>query len=111
MVAEGALALRHDDDNVSAHRIVVGTNTAPVPLQIQAELAVNDKLCDTSAGQQLDIELGKLVSKLRRELDDLRSDRDTSRAEFLELQAHLDRVVNEKFGLQKYVVSIFYLLQ
>lgn len=111
VVAGGALVTRHDDNKASADRIIdhileVNMNTDPEPLQIQTELAMDGKLWNTSAGQQLDSDLGEIVSKLKQELDDLRKDRDASRAEYLELQAHLKRVEKERFSLRGYAVSI-----
>lgn len=63
-------------------------------------------LLDTSTGQQLDSDLGGLVFRLRRELDELRSDRNALSAELPEFQARIERVEKGKFSLQNFVVSI-----
>lgn len=110
VIAGGAWVTRHDDNKASADRIInhilkVRRTHPPKPLQIQAELAQDGKLCNTSAGQQLDSDMGEMVAKLRRELEELLSDRDASRKEFEELQAHLSRVERERLSLRKYMVS------
>ncbi|KAK3900829.1 P-loop containing nucleoside triphosphate hydrolase protein [Staphylotrichum tortipilum] len=75
MVSRGATVERHDDTAASAARIVqkLVQFSTPVTLQFQRELeATGGRVALTSAGRQLDADLGVVITKLRGELEELR---------------------------------------
>lgn len=111
MIDQDALVTRHDDNKASADKIIEHllstSKSKPLePLQIQTELARDGKLCNTSAGQQLDNDLGDMIKKLSKDLDNLRRERDASKAEIEELQVQINRVENERFSLRRYAVGL-----
>jgi septin family protein len=69
----GALLLRHMNDQESAHKIIQNlTSIDPVVLRIQAELAAMNDITQTSAYAQLNRELMEQAEKNRQELEKLR---------------------------------------
>jgi hypothetical protein len=69
----GALLLRHMNDQESAHKIIQNlTGIDPVVLRIQAELAAMNDITQTSAYAQLNRELMEQAEKNRQELEKLR---------------------------------------
>ncbi|KAL3584904.1 hypothetical protein FPOAC2_14685 [Fusarium poae] len=99
MKARGAQIVRHDDNKKSALSIIrmVFDFPNPKPLQIQTELAhTNGRVALTSAGKQLDEDLGELVACLRREIESLRLDRETAQAEIQDMQERLRDIEAQK---------------
>jgi GTPase Era involved in 16S rRNA processing len=69
----GALLLRHMNDQESAHKIIQNlTGIDPVVLRIQTELAAMNDITQTSAYAQLNRELMEQAEKNRQELEKLR---------------------------------------
>ncbi|KAF4437282.1 P-loop containing nucleoside triphosphate hydrolase, partial [Fusarium acutatum] len=102
MEARGAQIVRHDDNQNSALNIIrkVFDFPSPKPLQIQTELAhTNGRVALTSAGRQLDEDLGELVACLRREIESLRRDREAAQSEIQDMQERLREIEAQKSSL------------
>lgn len=73
ILENGALLLRHMNDQESAHKIIHNlTGTEPVVLRIQSELAAVNDITQTSAYAQLNRELMEQAERNRQELQKLR---------------------------------------
>ncbi|KAK1757084.1 P-loop containing nucleoside triphosphate hydrolase protein [Echria macrotheca] len=104
MVARGAAVVRHDDTAQSAASIVrrLASHTTPVELQIQQELLANGgRVALTSAGRQLDEDLGAVITKLRDEIEGLRRERNVAAGEIQELRDKIERYERERQELQE----------
>lgn len=104
----GAVLLRHMNDQASAHEIIRNLiDKVPVVLRIQNELDVVNDITQTSAFAQLNRELMEQAKRDRQELDKLRSELEEAaqaqdeetRMELQEeadkMEAELSRVQNE----------------
>lgn len=107
MVRGGAIVARHDNNKDSALDLIRKTFAfAPVELQLQRELReFGGKLGRTSAGKQLDSDLGEAVSRLKREIEELKKDRDASKAELRAAQRRLEDVESQKTTVGETIVS------
>jgi hypothetical protein len=107
MVKHGACVVRHEDTVESAMNIVeMVMDFPPVALQLQQELEKSGgNLAATSAGRQLDEDLGEVVQKLSAELEALRKDRDASREEREQLQSQLIQLREQRYSVRHAVVS------
>ncbi|KAK5658016.1 hypothetical protein OQA88_2570 [Cercophora sp. LCS_1] len=104
MVSRGATVVRHDDNPQSAASIVrrLAAHTSPVELQIQRELIENGgKVALTSAGKQLDQDLGAVITKLRDEIAALRQDRMATMEEICELREKIERYELQRQELEE----------
>ncbi|KAF5664603.1 P-loop containing protein [Fusarium circinatum] len=102
MEALGAQIIRHDDNQNSALNIIrkVFDFPNPEPLQIQTELAhTNGRVALTSAGRQLDEDLGEVVARLRREIRSLRRERKAAQSEIQDMQERLREFQAQKSSL------------
>lgn len=112
MVSRGATVVRYDDNAQSAALIVrrLARHTTPVELQIQHELIANGgRVALTSAGRQLDEDLGAVISKLREEIEALRRERSATAEEIRELREKIQRYEQQQQELQDSDVSVFFL--
>jgi len=104
MVGLGARVVRHDDNQRSAASIIASLakfSAKPVELQIQKELLqTGGRVALTSAGKQLDEDLGKTIAKLRDEIEELRYERDSTADEMRELREKVYRYEREKEELR-----------
>ena len=112
MVARGATVERHDDTAASAARIVnkLVQFATPVTLQFQRELeATGGRVALTSAGKQLDADLGVVITKLRGELEELRRESthaaSEAASEIRQLNQKIARYEQEKRELKDTGVS------
>ncbi|KAF5984454.1 P-loop containing protein [Fusarium bulbicola] len=102
MEALGAQIVRHDDNQNSALNIIrkVFDFPNPEPLQIQTELVhTNGRVALTSAGRQLDEDLGEVVACLRREIGSLRRERKAAQSEIQDMQERLREIEAQKSSL------------
>lgn len=108
MIKGGASVVRHDNTTESALKLVEKIMGFPtIALQVQEELGRNGgRLAATSAGRQLDEDLGEVVQKLRKELDDTKKERDASATEMKALQAQIDSLIKTQYSIRNFVVSI-----
>lgn len=114
VVAGGALVTRHDDNKYSTdfiidHILKVGNRDGPAPLQIQNELAAqngNRMLGNTSAGKQLESDLGEEITKMKKKLNDMRRERDATKEEIKAFEAKLCRVESQRMSLRNYAVRV-----
>jgi hypothetical protein len=106
MVGEGARVEKHNDGSRSARRIVkMVLDKKAVVLQLQSELVAKDgKIIDTSAGKQLEADLGQTSAKYQLKIQDLRSERNAA-DEIRELRAQLEEVEADRERLKKSRVS------
>lgn len=107
MTALGARVIDHRDTTESAHNIIrqiIRSNTR-VQLKLQQELSGNGNLYETSAGKQLDEDLGDMINYLRRELAKLRNDNDVTAEELRQAQERLERVENRRRRFRRKIVS------
>jgi len=103
MVSRGATVVRHDDTAQSAAAVIrrLARFTTPVELQIQRELVENNgHVALTSAGKQLDADLGAVISKLRDEIEALRRERAATAQEIRELNEKIERYKQEQEELR-----------
>lgn len=110
MVKLGAEVVRHDDDSGSATAIIksVVQFGSPVELQLQKELLeAGGQIGLTSAGKQLDEDLGAIISRLRREIDELRREGAEHSEEMSELRQKLEQRERELAVVRDSNVSIF----
>lgn len=108
MVSRGARVVRHDDDQGSATSIISSLTqySSPVTLKIQEELAQNGgRVADTSAGKQLDEDLGETIVKLRREIEALTRERSNTAEEMRELREKIGQLETERQELKESNVS------
>jgi hypothetical protein len=107
MVGQGARVEKHNDGPRSARRIIqMVVNKKAVALQMQLELVAKDgKVVDTSAGKQLDADLGQDSAKVQRKIEDLRNERNAA-DEIRELRAQLQQVEAERQRLRSSKVSL-----
>jgi hypothetical protein len=108
MVDQGAQVIKHDNTLESARNIIkMLINKQRVPLQMQEELVQNGgRIGDTSAGQQLDAELGEKSAELTRQLEELEKDLIQNAAENDELRKRLEDTRREREQLQESKVSL-----
>jgi hypothetical protein len=108
MVDQGAQVIRHDDTPQSAQNIIkMLINKQCVPLQMQKELEQNrGRIGDTSAGRQLDADLGEMSAKLKRQLEELKENLIQNAAEKEELRKQLEDTRREREQLQESKVSL-----
>lgn len=108
MVSRGATVIRHDDNAQSAANIMrrLARFTTPVELQIQRELLqTGGRVALTSAGKQLDSDLGTVISKLRDEIEALRRERADTADEIRELREKMESYEKERGQLAESDVS------
>ncbi|RYP67360.1 hypothetical protein DL769_005790 [Monosporascus sp. CRB-8-3] len=108
MVSRGAEVVRHDDNKGSAVNIIkkLMNFSTPIELQIQRELVDHGgRVSLTSAGKQLDEDLGELIATLKQEIESLKKERDATRDEITELQHKLYGYEREQFGLGSFMVQ------
>lgn len=113
MVKLGAKVVRHDDNTASATAIIrsLAQFESPVELQLQKELLeVGGRIGLTSAGKQLDEDLGAVISKLRNEIDNLRREGAERSEEMRELRQELEARGNELSAVRESNVSAFPIL-
>lgn len=104
MVSRGARVMRHDDNAQSATAIMrrLAQFRTPVELQIQQELIeTGGRVALTSAGKQLDADLGAVISKLRDEIEALRKERTATAEEMRELRAKIIKYEEERDQLKE----------
>ena len=109
MVKLGAQVERHDDNAASAAAIIrkLMKFESPLELQLQKELLqTGGKVALTSAGKQLDEDLGAMISKLRSEIEELKSEREDTSRELAELKYKIQRYEQEKKAMQEADVSV-----
>lgn len=109
MVKHGAKVVRHDDNEASAKAIIrrLMGFSSPVELQFQKELmSVGGKVVLTSAGRQMDEDLGELISKLRGEIENLKKVQGVMSEEMEALRAKLEAYEQEKSRVKEADVSI-----
>jgi hypothetical protein len=108
MVDQGAQVIKHDNTPRSARNIIkMLINKQCVPLQMQKELVQNGgRIGDTSAGQQLDAELGETSAKLTRQLEELKKELIQNSEEKDELRKRLEETKREREQLQESKVSL-----
>lgn len=107
MVDKGAQVVKHDNTPRSARNIIkMLVDKQAIPLQMQKELVQNGgRIGDTSAGRQLDADLGETSAKFAREIEELKRERIQSAAEMRELREQLDETRKEREKLRKSRVS------
>jgi len=108
MASRGARIVRHNDDRGSAINIISSlTNfSSPITLQIQEELVQNGgRVAATSAGKQLDEDLGKTIAKMRGEIEALVRERSNTADEVRELRAKVTQLERERSELEESNVS------
>lgn len=113
MVNRGAKVVRHDDNEASATAIIQNMMQfkSPVELQLQKELLeVEGQIGLTSAGKQLDEDLGAVISKLRSEIDALRREGAERSEEMSELRQKLEQREHELAVVRDSTVSVFPIL-
>lgn len=113
MVNRGAKVVRHDDNEASATAIIRNLMQfkSPVELQLQKELLeVEGQIGLTSAGKQLDEDLGAVISKLRSEIDALRREGAERSEEMSELRQKLEQREHELAVVRDSTVSVFPIL-
>ena len=103
MVSRGTRVVRHDDNAESATSIVqfLAQFKTAVTLQIQMEpLASGGRVARTSAGRQLDEDLGAEIAKLREEIEALRIAREDTANENRDLRDKIARLEQDRDKLQ-----------
>lgn len=109
MIERGAEVVRHDDNQASALRIIdkIIDFGPPITLLIQSEMEQNGgRLSKTSAGRQLDADLGEQVAILRKQVEKLERDKEAQQAEKDELDAKIQALQNQRFKMRDWVVSV-----
>jgi hypothetical protein len=111
MVGQGARVIKHNDGPRSARRIIeMVVDKQAVVLQMQVELVNKEgKIVDTSAGKQLDAELGQTSAKYQRKIEDLRNERNAA-DEIRDLRAQIEKVETDRQRLRSSRVSLFTIL-
>lgn len=108
MVKLGAQVVRHDDNTASATAIIrsLAQFESPVELQLQRELVeVGGQIGLTSAGKQLDEDLGAAISKLTGEIDALIREGAEHSEEMSELRQKVEEREKERLVVKKANVS------
>jgi hypothetical protein len=110
MVGQGARVEKHNDGPRSARRIMeMVVNKKAVVLQMQSELVDKQgKVVDTSAGKQLDADLGQASAKYQQKIADLRNERDVADT-IRDLREQLEKVEADRQRLRNSRVSSFVL--
>ncbi|KAJ4365016.1 hypothetical protein N0V83_008632 [Neocucurbitaria cava] len=107
MVDKGAQVVKHDNTPRSARNIIqMLINKRAVPLQMQQELVTNGGLiAQTSAGRQLDQDLGEVSARFQRDIEELKRERVQNAEEMRELREQLEKTKKEREALRKSRVS------
>jgi hypothetical protein len=103
MVEQGARVTKHDNTPQSAQEILrMLIHKQVVPLQMQEELARNGgSIGETSAGQQLDADLGAKCARFAKELEGLKRESIENEAEIMELKGRVEDVERERGELRE----------
>lgn len=107
MVDKGAQVVKHDNTPRSARNIIqMLVNKRAIPLQMQQELIqYGGQIAQTSAGRQLDQDLGEVSARFQRDIDELKRERVQNAEEMRELREQLERARKERENLRKSKVS------
>lgn len=104
MVKQGTKVVRHDDNRESACKIVrMFLNKQQVALQLQEQLEDNNgQLSKTSAGQEMNKELGEKYAKI---IKDMSNKNNLMEDEMQELRDQLRKVQEEQYSLSGSIVG------
>ncbi|CAO2658508.1 Nn.00g062310.m01.CDS01 [Neocucurbitaria sp. VM-36] len=112
MVDKGAQVVKHDNTPRSARNIIkMLVNKRAIPLQMQQELVQNGGMIgQTSAGRQLDQDLGEVSARFQKDIDELKRERVQNAEEMRELREQLERTRREREELRKSKASFSILI-
>ena len=107
IVDKGAQVIKYNNIPYSIYSIIkMLINKQATPFQIQQELIQNSRqITKTSAGRQLNADLGEISARFQRETKDPKRVRDKSAAKIQELRELLEQTQREKEELSRSRVS------